>query len=201
MKADDVRAMTPDQLSDELMKLKKEQFNLRFQRATGQLENTGRVRIVRRDIARIKTIAAQIRSLKRFPDRQIVVGAITGPTTPYTVRWVDRPGDNVGPRPHIAASCTSADTSSAAPAVRIQQWAEAFGANGMVLPVCVDNFGSALDKIAELMIGALPVITVIPTRSASSPGSTSSIPSSTSRISMPSSGGTSAARVVRVSGA
>ena len=41
MKADDVRAMTPDQLSDELMKLKKEQFNLRFQRATGQLENTG----------------------------------------------------------------------------------------------------------------------------------------------------------------
>jgi len=62
MKADDVRAMTPDQLSDELMKLKKEQFNLRFQRATGQLENTGRVGIVRRDIARIKTIAAQKRA-------------------------------------------------------------------------------------------------------------------------------------------
>ena len=58
MKAGDARAMTPDQLSDELMKLKKEQFNLRFQRATGQLENTGRVREVRRDIARIKTIAA-----------------------------------------------------------------------------------------------------------------------------------------------
>jgi large subunit ribosomal protein L29 len=62
MKADDARAMTPDQLSDELMKLKKEQFNLRFQRATGQLENTGRVREVRRDIARIKTIAAQKRA-------------------------------------------------------------------------------------------------------------------------------------------
>ena len=61
MKAGDARAMTPDQLSDELMKLKKEQFNLRFQRATGQLENTGRVRIVRRDIARIKTIATQKR--------------------------------------------------------------------------------------------------------------------------------------------
>ena len=44
MKADDVRAMTPDQLTDELLKLKKEQFNLRFQRATGQLENTARVR-------------------------------------------------------------------------------------------------------------------------------------------------------------
>ena len=62
MKADDARAMTPDQLSDELMKLKKEQFNLRFQRATGQLENTGRVREVRRDIARVKTIAAQKRA-------------------------------------------------------------------------------------------------------------------------------------------
>jgi large subunit ribosomal protein L29 len=65
MKADDVRAMSPDQLSDELMKLKKEQFNLRFQRATGQLENTGRVRIVRRDIARIKTIAAQKRAAEK----------------------------------------------------------------------------------------------------------------------------------------
>jgi large subunit ribosomal protein L29 len=62
MKAGDARVMTPDQLSDELMKLKKEQFNLRFQRATGQLENTGRVREVRRDIARIKTVAAQKRA-------------------------------------------------------------------------------------------------------------------------------------------
>ena len=65
MKADDVRVMTPDQLSDELMKLKKEQFNLRFQRATGQLENTGRVREVRRDIARVKTIAAQKRAAEK----------------------------------------------------------------------------------------------------------------------------------------
>ena len=62
MKAGDARAMTPDQLSDELMKLKKEQFNLRFQAATGQLEKTARVREVRRDIARIKTIAAQKRA-------------------------------------------------------------------------------------------------------------------------------------------
>ena len=65
MKAGDARAMTPDQLSDELMKLKKEQFNLRFQRATGQLENTGRVRLVRRDIARVKTIAAQKRASEK----------------------------------------------------------------------------------------------------------------------------------------
>ena len=59
MKASDDRSMTQDELTDELAKLKKEQFNLRFQRATGQLENTARVRQVRRDIARIKTISAQ----------------------------------------------------------------------------------------------------------------------------------------------
>lgn len=61
MKAADVRAMTLDQLDDEVLKLKKEQFNLRFQRATGQLENTSRVRVIRRDIARMKTVAAQKR--------------------------------------------------------------------------------------------------------------------------------------------
>jgi large subunit ribosomal protein L29 len=57
LKPDDLRAMTVDQLDDELIKLKKEQFNLRFQRATGQLANTARVREVRRDIARVKTVA------------------------------------------------------------------------------------------------------------------------------------------------
>jgi large subunit ribosomal protein L29 len=62
MKASDVRAMTVDQLDDEVLKLKKEQFNLRFQRATGQLENTSRVRQVRRDIARMKTVARQKRT-------------------------------------------------------------------------------------------------------------------------------------------
>jgi large subunit ribosomal protein L29 len=61
MKPDDVRAMTVDQLDDELLKLKKERFNLRFQKATGQLENTARVRQVRRDIARVRTIAAEKR--------------------------------------------------------------------------------------------------------------------------------------------
>jgi large subunit ribosomal protein L29 len=62
MKAADVRGMTVDQLDDEVLKLKKEQFNLRFQRATGQLENTARIRVVRRDIARMQTIARQKRS-------------------------------------------------------------------------------------------------------------------------------------------
>jgi len=62
MKAPDVRALTADQLGDELVKLKKEQFNLRFQKATGQLEKSSRVREVRRDIARIKTIMAEKKS-------------------------------------------------------------------------------------------------------------------------------------------
>ena len=57
MKAADIRTMTIDQIDDEVLKLKKEHFNLRFQRASGQLENTARVREVRRDIARLKTIA------------------------------------------------------------------------------------------------------------------------------------------------
>ena len=55
MKADDVRALSDDQLQDELLKLKKEQFNLRFQEASGQLENTARFGKIRKDIARIKT--------------------------------------------------------------------------------------------------------------------------------------------------
>lgn len=59
IKPDDLRAMTVDQLDDELLRLKKEQFNLRFQAASGQLENTARVREIRRDIARIQTITRQ----------------------------------------------------------------------------------------------------------------------------------------------
>jgi large subunit ribosomal protein L29 len=59
MKAHEVRSMTSDQRADELVKLKKEQFNLRFQAASGQLENTARVRQIRRDIARIRTITQQ----------------------------------------------------------------------------------------------------------------------------------------------
>jgi large subunit ribosomal protein L29 len=65
MKAADLRVMTVDQLGDELMKLKKERFNLRFQRASGQLENTARVRQVRRDIARIETVTRQKRGAQK----------------------------------------------------------------------------------------------------------------------------------------
>ena len=75
MKVADIRTMTVDQIDDEVLKLKKEQFNLRFQRATGQLENTSRVRVVRRDIARMKTIARQ----KRLGDEPNLKPAETKP--------------------------------------------------------------------------------------------------------------------------
>src|SRR5476649_2746936 len=77
MKAHDVRAMSLDQLDDEVLKLKKEQFNLRFQRATGQLENTSRVRVIRRDIARMKTIAGQKRA--GMPEPEVKVSAAPKP--------------------------------------------------------------------------------------------------------------------------
>ncbi|MGT2468906.1 50S ribosomal protein L29 [Mesorhizobium atlanticum] len=65
MKAEDIRTKTQDQLTDDLAALKKEQFNLRFQKATGQLEKTARVKQVRKDIARIKIIAAEKAAAKK----------------------------------------------------------------------------------------------------------------------------------------
>jgi large subunit ribosomal protein L29 len=68
MKASDVRAKTVDELTQQVDDLSKEAFNLRFQRASGQLENTARVRQVRRDIARIKTILGErARNAKSAP--------------------------------------------------------------------------------------------------------------------------------------
>lgn len=64
MKASELVGKTPDQLKDQLLGLKKEQFNLRFQAATGQLENTARVRKVRRDVARIKTALTKLAKKK-----------------------------------------------------------------------------------------------------------------------------------------
>ncbi len=59
VKADELRGKTPDQLRDSLVALKKEAFNLRFQQATGQLENTARFNAIRKDVARIKTVLNQ----------------------------------------------------------------------------------------------------------------------------------------------
>ena len=64
----DLRVMTEDQLNDEALKLRKERFNLRFQKASGQLQDTARVRIVRREIARVMTLAAQRRAAAKAKD-------------------------------------------------------------------------------------------------------------------------------------
>ena len=64
----DLRVMTEDQLNDEALKLRKERFNLRFQKASGQLQDTARVRVVRRDIARVMTVAAQKRAAAKAKD-------------------------------------------------------------------------------------------------------------------------------------
>ncbi len=64
MKNTDIRALSKDQVKDEILKLKKEQFNLRFQRATGQIENTARIRQIRRDVARLKTAQSQAAAAK-----------------------------------------------------------------------------------------------------------------------------------------
>ena len=63
----DIRAKTDDQLKDQLVDLRKEQFNLRFQKASGQLENVARVRVVRRDIARIETVLGERRRKAAAP--------------------------------------------------------------------------------------------------------------------------------------
>jgi large subunit ribosomal protein L29 len=64
----DLRVMTEDQLNDEALKLRKERFNLRFQKASGQLQDTARVRVVRRDIARVMTLASQKRAATKAKD-------------------------------------------------------------------------------------------------------------------------------------
>ena len=81
MKIDSIRSMTQDELQDELLKLKKEQFNLRFQQASGQLEKTARMRSVRRDIARVKTILSKgqkKRKIRRKPmPKRVLQGVVT----------------------------------------------------------------------------------------------------------------------------
>ena len=68
---EDFRGKTADELGEQLTKLKKEQFNLRFQRATGQLENTARVRQVRRDIARLKTVLREREMGAKSPSGEV----------------------------------------------------------------------------------------------------------------------------------
>jgi hypothetical protein len=104
----------------------------------------------------VSTIVSQLRALKPFPDQQILVAAIAGPPTPYTVGWSNPPGvTDTGPWPNVEPSCIGSDGSFANPAVRIARWVEAFGDNGLLLPVCSDNFGPSLDRMASLLNAAM----------------------------------------------
>jgi hypothetical protein len=101
----------------------------------------------------VATLVSQLRALKPFPDQQIVVAAIAGPPAPYVVGWRPAPSSvpDTGPWPYIERSCAASDGSFANPAVRIAQWVQAFGPNGLLLPVCSDDFGPLLDRMASLL--------------------------------------------------
>ena len=72
MKTADLRAKTPDELQQSLLELRKEQFNFRFQKTTGKIEDTSRIRVVRRDIAKIKTLLNELKSGKKAPAAKAV---------------------------------------------------------------------------------------------------------------------------------
>jgi large subunit ribosomal protein L29 len=108
MKAADARAMTVDQLDDEVLKLKKEQFNLRFQRATGQLENSARVRIVRRDIARLMTIASEKRGGRPQPVAKAKPAAEPKPKAPKAAKPKAEKTEKKAKRPSAKAAKTKA---------------------------------------------------------------------------------------------
>jgi len=102
--------------------------------------------------------ANRIKNLKADPT-QVIVAAITGPALPYTVHWktpttTDTSCNSNGqscPWPEITHSCTASDGSFADPAVRIAEFVNQFGANGLVLPICATDFGPSLDRIASLI--------------------------------------------------
>lgn len=97
----------------------------------------------------VGTLVAQLRSLKAFPDQQLLVATIVGPRAPYTVQWRNPPVPDTGPWPSISPSCVSADGSVGLPAVRIADWVSAFGVNGRSYSVCDANFAPNLQDIAE----------------------------------------------------
>jgi hypothetical protein len=104
----------------------------------------------------VATLVAQLRSLKRYPDQQILVGVITGPTTPYTVYWRTPNVTDSGPWPQVTHTCTALDGSDGDPAVRLTQWAQSFGPNGQVLNVCDTSFAPLLESLAGKINQQLP---------------------------------------------
>jgi hypothetical protein len=119
--------------------------------------------------------ANRIKALKADPS-QIIVASIQGPVSPYTVTWKAPSTSDVScgaascPWPVIAHSCTASDGSFADPGVRTAEFVQQFGANGLVLPICLDSFAPSLDRIATLINASLqpPCITSPVARKANS---------------------------------
>ena len=103
---------------------------------------------------------ARIKALKADPS-QVIVAAITGPAGPYTVNWKAPSSADTScgaascPWPFIAHACTATDTSFADPSVRVSQFVSEFGANGLTLSICADNFAPSLQRIGELINASL----------------------------------------------
>jgi hypothetical protein len=121
----------------------------------------------------LKTVgetAAQIKGLKSDPASQIIVAAITGPTTPYQVHWKNPSTSDTGPWPEVTHSCTAQDTSFADPSVRVTEFVQQFGGNGLTLSICDQSFAPALMRIAQ-EIGRVLEPPCIIGRVANKPGS------------------------------
>jgi len=97
----------------------------------------------------VATLVDQLRSLKAFPDQQVLVATIAGPTTPYTVHWRNPSTSDTGPWPEISHSCTASDSSFADPAVRLEQWAKSFGDSAEMISVCDSSWGPSLDILGQ----------------------------------------------------
>jgi len=112
------------------------------------------------DTGRLTKVADEIaflKSLKPDPDNQILVAAITGPATPYSIEMANIQTANHGLQlqPNIKHSCVENSGEYADPSVRIQQWVQGFGKHGLLLPICADSFAPALDQIANNLLPIL----------------------------------------------
>ena len=96
-------------------------------------------------------VVAALRTVKPFPDQQIVVAAIGGPPTPYTVAWHTPYFPDTGPWPEMKHSCVGSDGSFADPSVRIGDWTRAFGANGILLSACDTDWAPSLQRLGDIL--------------------------------------------------
>jgi hypothetical protein len=104
----------------------------------------------------VATFREQLRALKPFPDQQVLVAAIAGPSAPYTVGWKAPSVSDSGPWPVIGHSCTASDGSFADPAVRLNELAASFGANGQTLSLCAESFAPLLSTLATRLAEHVP---------------------------------------------